>query len=173
MRNLQIIAMQLHARRKAMSRDGKLLIIVGMQERTIHDPICEMKILDKLILYQHEYKHDFSSHLIYLQNFCGGEVLETLDTEEFPIIGTGALHIEKGTLGYDKWHTEYLADFDEIELVGVYTDTDIITNVLLLKTAFPDVEITVDVSCCVGTTPENHKAAIQVMKACEVNITGE
>ena len=67
-----------------------------------------------------------------------------------------------------------ILEVDEIELVGVCTDICVVSNAMLLKSYFYDiVEITVDASCCAGTTPENHKAALQVMKSCQINVIGE
>ena len=48
-----------------------------------------------------------------------------------------------------------------------------IANALGLKHEFPEVEITVDASCCAGSTPERHKAALEVMKSCQINVIGE
>ena len=78
----------------------------------------------------------------------------------------------KHTFGYTRWEY-YLTDKDEIELIGVCTDICVISNALILKAQFPENEITVDASCCAGTTPENHKAALQVMKMCQINVKGE
>lgn len=62
----------------------------------------------------------------------------------------------------------------EIELVGLCTDICVVSNALLLKTYFYDkCEITVDASCCAGVTPETHKAALQTMKMCQINVIGE
>lgn len=58
----------------------------------------------------------------------------------------------------------------EIVLVGVCTDICVITNALTLKTHFPEVKITVDASCCAGTSPEMHEMALKVMKQCQINI---
>lgn len=33
--------------------------------------------------------------------------------------------------------------------------------------------IVLDVSCCTGSAPDNHEAAIKVMKACHIDIVGE
>ena len=60
--------------------------------------------------------------------------------------------------------------YDYIELVGVCTDICVISNALLLKSHFPEIEIAVDASCCAGTSPENHKAATAVMKSCQVTL---
>ena len=61
----------------------------------------------------------------------------------------------------------------EVEIIGLCTDICVVTNALCLKTEFPEVEITVDASCCAGSTPERHKAALEVMKSCQINVIGE
>ena len=48
-----------------------------------------------------------------------------------------------------------------------------ISNALILKATYPEVDITVDASCCAGSTPEKHKAALDVMKSCQINVIGE
>lgn len=62
--------------------------------------------------------------------------------------------------------------YDSIELVGLCTDICVISNALLLKAFFPEMPISVDVSCCAGTTPEKHQAAIEVMQSCQIDIEG-
>lgn len=62
---------------------------------------------------------------------------------------------------------------DEIVMVGVCTDICVVSNALIFKALMPEVKITVDASCCAGTTPENHKAALQIMKSCQVNVINE
>jgi len=62
---------------------------------------------------------------------------------------------------------------NNIEIIGVCTDICVVSNALILRSQFPESEITVDASCCAGTTPENHKAALAVMKSCHINIIGE
>ena len=80
----------------------------------------------------------------------------------------------KSTFAYPDWsYFLKYASYDEIELCGVCTDICVISNALVLKGVFPEVEITVDASCCAGTTPEKHKAALEVMKSCQINITNE
>ncbi len=58
----------------------------------------------------------------------------------------------------------------EIEFRGVCTDICVITNILLAKTFFPEIPISVNSSLCAGTTPEKHEMALEVMKSCQVNI---
>lgn len=53
----------------------------------------------------------------------------------------------------------------EIHICGVCTDICVISNALILRSAFPYAKIVVDANCCAGTTKENHLAALKVMKA--------
>lgn len=63
--------------------------------------------------------------------------------------------------------------FSEIHLIGLCTDICVISNAILAKAYFPDIPIIVDASCCAGSTPENHKAALQVMKCCQIDVINE
>lgn len=60
-----------------------------------------------------------------------------------------------------------------VELIGLCTDICVVSNALLLKANFPEMEISVDQSCCAGVTPESHNASITTMKMCQINITEE
>lgn len=57
-----------------------------------------------------------------------------------------------------------------ITLIGWCTDICVVTNALLLKTAFPGAKIVVDSKCCAGVTPESHKAALTVMRSCQITV---
>ena len=86
----------------------------------------------------------------------------------------GTAIIDKHTFGFDDWCAyRNILDVEEVEVCGVCTDICVISNVLALKSVYPDAEITVDASCCAGTTPENHRAALQVMKCCQINVINE
>ena len=61
----------------------------------------------------------------------------------------------------------------EIEIIGLCSDICVVANAFALQTEFPESEITVDASCCAGTTPEAHKAALTVMKSCHMNVINE
>ena len=62
---------------------------------------------------------------------------------------------------------------DEFLVFGLCTDICVISNVLLIKAYFPEIPITVDASCCAGVTPEKHKAALEVMKSCHIDVINE
>ena len=59
---------------------------------------------------------------------------------------------------------------DEICLIGVCTDICVISNALLLKAALPETLISVDASCCAGTTPEKHCEALDIMESCQIKV---
>lgn len=59
---------------------------------------------------------------------------------------------------------------DSIELVGLCTDICVVSNALLLKACLPEVPMCVDAACCAGVTPDSHKAALQTMASCQVEI---
>lgn len=79
-------------------------------------------------------------------------------------------YIDKPTFGWTHWNNH---NFEEVELVGLCTDICVISNALILKAQFPEIDITVDASCCAGVTPEKHKAALEVMRSCQINVIGE
>ena len=81
----------------------------------------------------------------------------------------------KSTYGYQfwgDWHHMF-EDIEAIELCGVCTDICVISNALLLRGIYPATPIIVDASCCAGLTPEKHKAALEVMKSCNVEVINE
>ena len=82
--------------------------------------------------------------------------------------------IEKPTFGSvelpklikEKYNTKNLS----IELVGLCTDICVVSNALLLKAEFPEMDISVDSSCCAGVTPEKHEAALETMRSCQIQV---
>ena len=59
---------------------------------------------------------------------------------------------------------------DEIVFMGVCSNICVVSNCLATKMMLPEIPITVYADCCAGTTPEEHAAALQVMKSCQINI---
>ena len=58
----------------------------------------------------------------------------------------------------------------ELELIGLCTDICVVSNALLLKAMMPEVQISVDASCCAGVTPEKHEAALETMRSCQIRV---
>ena len=116
----------------------------------------------KIYLNTNEGKHLPIEHCIALTH--GWEV-----SEEFG--ASICKHVNKATFGYPYWDEDF--NFEEVELVGLCTDICVVSNALILKAQFPEIDITVDASCCAGVTPESHKAALTTMKMCQINVIGE
>ena len=64
-------------------------------------------------------------------------------------------------------------DFESVEICGLCTDICVISNALIIRANYPEIDITVDASCCAGVTPETHKAALETMKMCQIEVIGE
>lgn len=90
---------------------------------------------------------------------------------------SGAKRYEKPTFGSVNlaFRLRELANEEEIEveLVGLCTDICVVSNALLLKAMMPEVRISVDAACCAGVTPDNHRAALQTMKSCQIQVKNE
>lgn len=84
--------------------------------------------------------------------------------------------VYKNTFASDdlrKFFERFKDDIEEVEFCGLCTDVCVISNVLMARMVLPEVEITVDSSCCAGVTPEKHQAALEVMRSCQINVIGE
>ena len=124
--------------------------------------------------------------VLYTRDTHGEDYLDTPEGKKLPvphcIRGTkgweiadglyaeGCRIIDKPNFGWPHWDRE---DFDQIELVGLCTDICVVSNALILKAMFPDGKITVDAACCAGVTPETHRAALETMKMCQIDVTEE
>ena len=62
---------------------------------------------------------------------------------------------------------------DSITLVVLCTDICVISNALLLRSYFPEADISVDAACCAGVTPQSHQRALETMKLCHIDILNE
>lgn len=90
---------------------------------------------------------------------------------ELPIDKTSFGSLELGNIlqKYDEWQEK----IDSVTLIGVCTDICVISNAMILKASLPEAKIIVDASCCAGVTPETHKQALEAMKVCQIEVTGE
>lgn len=92
----------------------------------------------------------------------GWRIVDGLETSD-------CTYINKENFGWHNWGDR---SFKEIEIIGVCTDICVISNAIILRAQFPEVNIVVDANCCAGTTPELHEAALRVMRSCQIDIIG-
>lgn len=170
----------------------KILVVIDMQNDFIDGSLGTKEaqaivknVINKVIA------HDYDK-LCFTQDTHFKNYLETQEGKNLPvphcIYGTrgwelqkdlkvaarleGALVVEKTSFGATSLR-EYFLNYDydlEFEVVGLCTDICVISNVLILKALFPEAKITVDSSCCAGTTPEKHEAALKVMRSCQIEV---
>lgn len=168
----------------------KLLVVIDMQNDFIDGALGTKEaeaIVDHVVAKIKEYPID----CIYAtRDTHQADYLETQEGKFLPVVhcveGTkgweihdkvaaaleGAVIVNKPNFGSpalaDMLYFETIGQEEvEIELVGLCTDICVVSNAILLKTKLPEVNITVDASCCAGVTPESHEAALTTMKMCQ------
>ena len=124
--------------------------------------------------------------IIYTRDSHGADYLDSPEGKKLPVLhcvkGTkgweiadglyidGCKVIDKPNFGWPNWQDE---TFEAVELVGLCTDICVVSNALILKAVFPDIQVSVDATCCAGVSPESHKAALVTMKMCQIDVIGE
>ncbi len=97
-----------------------------------------------------------------------------LNPEIREAVGDGMM-VEKPTFGSIRLPEILRSETDpgdelRVELMGLCTDICVISNALLLKAHFPEAKIAVNAGCCAGVTPEKHRAALETMGSCQIDI---
>lgn len=176
---------------------SKYLIVVDMQKDFIDGALGTKeaqeilpRVIDKVM--------NFKGPVMFTRDAHEEDYLETLEGYNLPVVhcikGSEGWQLNKQLADYAQEHHSLVFDkesfgsvnlagcltgiykvmpIDEAEVIGLCTDICVISNALLLKSALPNMKITVDASCCAGTTPEKHKIALEAMKACQIEIIGE
>lgn len=176
-----------------------ILVVVDMQNDFVRGPLgseeaCAVidKIKNKCQDYINERKtiiFTLDCHDKYYDKSIEGQCVPKhcmIDTEGWEVVDELKLFLEhcdvyvttKSTYGstslikmLDREYYGY--EKNSVEFVGVCTDICVISNALMTRSMVPHIEVVVDASCCAGTSPHNHATAINVMRACNVEIIGE
>lgn len=100
----------------------------------------------------------------------GWQILDGIDVKSTEF--NKVYHLNKDTFSYDFWEDEDLEldKCEEIYICGFVSSICVIANALALKTAYPEIPIKFVSYASAGLTPENHKAAIEVMRSCQIEI---
>lgn len=171
----------------------KTLVVIDMQNDFIDGPLGTQEAVAIVPRVQKKIEEYVTSgnNVIFTRDTHGSNYLNTNEGKHLPVIHCvhnthgwcihkdiqsqfGTIIIDKPTFGHTEWEAfSDLLYVDEIELVGVCTDICVVSNALILKAVYPEVNITVDASCCAGVTPESHMAALATMKMCQINVIGE
>lgn len=103
---------------------------------------------------------------IMIKGTEGYDILDELYVDNSTLLERESL----ASLAMIEFMEQYYKDIEEIELCGVFSNTCVISNAVLLKAMYPHLLITVDKLACAGTTEENHQAAIETMIKCNINL---
>lgn len=96
-----------------------------------------------------------------------GNVEQALAGKDYTIVEKSSF----GSLDLPVLIEEYVSNSKfEIEIIGLCTDICVVSNALILKAKFPEVNIIVDALCCAGVTKESHNAALTTMKMCQIEV---
>ena len=163
----------------------KTLIVVDMQNDFIDGSLGTKEaaaIVDNVKNKIEEYKAA-GNEIIFTRDTHGADYLNTYEGKHLPvehcIKGTkgwmipeeldipDAVHIDKTSFGYMGWKDYNL---EEVEIIGLCTDICVVSNALIIKAAFPGINVCVDSKCCAGVTPESHEAALTTMKMCQIEV---
>jgi nicotinamidase-related amidase len=175
----------------------KILVVVDMQNDFITGSLGTeeaQKIVPNVEKKIESYIAD-DHYIIMTQDTHEDDYLETLEGKMLPvkhciadtegwkiheslIFNKQVVVLEKCTFGTFQFAVVHLGmdeikDEDEIEIVGLCTDICVISNALILRSLYPNNRIICDASCCAGTAPEKHDAALEVMKSCQIEVINE
>lgn len=172
----------------------KCLIIVDMQNDFIDGSLSNKSAQDIIPAILEELRTGGYEHIVFTRDTHTKNYLNTPEGKRLPvehcIMGTEGWELNQeiledacfgcdsisffdkptfGSLGLLS-HIQSQGDFDEVVVCGTCTDICVVSNVLILKTMKPDLNITVLGNACAGLTPEKHQAALEVMKSCQINV---
>ncbi|MBO5260661.1 MAG: cysteine hydrolase [Coprococcus sp.] len=166
----------------------KTLIVVDMQNDFIDGSLgtLEAQAIVANVKKKIDEYNQLGAEIIFTRDTHYEDYLETNEGKNLPVLHCvedtkgwqiadgleveGATIINKPSFGYTGWAD---FNFEEVEIIGLCTDICVVSNALIIKALFPEINVTVDASCCAGVTPKSHAAALLTMKMCQVNVVGE
>ena len=107
----------------------------------------------------------------------GWQIVDELDPHSIADIKMWHI-VNKPTFGdVNIWMDMYFADLVnwngegvEVTFCGTCTDICVVSNAMIVKSLYPELVVNVKADACAGLTPEKHKAALDVMSSCQINI---
>ena len=145
----------------------KVLIVVDMQKDFVDGALGTKEAVDIVDKVVAKIK-GFDGDIIATYDTHGENYMDTQEGKKLPVP-----HCIKGTEGW-KLDKKVQAALDEKGFAEVYKPTfgsvELVSNALLLKANFPEMNISVDAACCAGVTPEKHLAALETMSSCQIEV---
>lgn len=168
----------------------KILVVVDIQNDFVDGRLGTKEAM-KIIPYVKEKIENFDGEVVYTMDTHDENYLHTQEGRNLPL-----KHCIKGTYGWEIKEgvykenckifekpsfgsvdlVEYIKSINEkekiesIEFIGICTDICVVTNVMMIKGHFPEIELIVDSKACAGVSPQSHNNALETMKMCQVKI---
>ncbi len=170
----------------------KMLLVIDMQNDFINGALGTPEaeaIVDRVAEEIGRYP---AADIIATRDTHAGNYLDTQEGRKLPVVHcvrgtpgwelhpkiasalTGAVILDKPAFGSRELAEKLamLAELDDLEitLVGLCTDICVVSNALLAKAFLPEATVRVIAGCCAGVTPESHRAALETMRMCQIEI---
>ena len=106
----------------------------------------------------------------------GWEIVDELNPKNLILVGKQFYIVNKPTFGcVDIWKDDFfkkLVNEKDVEVTfcGTCTDICVVSNAMIVKSLYPDIVVNVKADACAGLTPDKHKAALNVMDSCQINV---
>lgn len=166
----------------------KFLIVVDMQVDFISGSLGS-ELATAIVPFVVEKVKGFDGRVIFTRDTHGADYMKTQEGRKLPVehcikdthgwqICEELLPYAKeivdkitfGSTGLPRILSSYGEEVTEIELCGLCTDICVISNAMILKSAFPEARVLIDSSCCAGVTEQSHKTALEAMRAVQIEV---
>ncbi len=170
------------------------LVVVDMQKDFIDGALGTAEAV-KIVPAVQKKIREFDGQVVFTMDTHPADYLDTQEGRNLPVEhcirgtdgwklepGIAALQekldapvFEKPTFG-SRALGEYLLEKDReegigtIEVIGLCTDICVVSNALLIKAFLPEIPVITDSSCCAGVTPGKHRAALETMASCQIQV---
>lgn len=121
---------------------------------------------DKYLVDTQEGKKLPVEHCMY--ETWGWKIVDGIDIPS--IFKNNVYHLYKSNFGYNSWQYWRLSKYEEIWICGLVSSICVVTNALLIKTFAPEVPMKFIAYASAGLSPENHAAACEVMRSCQIEV---
>lgn len=117
-----------------------------------------------------------------IKDTWGWEIVDELNPKNLivacALVGKQFYIVDKPTFGcVDIWKNDFFTKLIneneqnvEITFCGTCTDICVVSNAMIVKSLYPEIVINVKADACAGLTPDKHKAALNVMDSCQINV---
>ncbi len=150
-----------------MRSNDKILLVFGMQNDYVKDRGIISKIEERVKWYEeNQYPYYFTQDTYFSPSFC------QIHTDGWKFVN----ELEKYTLKnnvvktFDSlanlfWGDVIISSYSTVELCGLYTDINVVSNALVLRAKNPNTKFIVCSELCQGTSTEKHDSALDILES--------